>query len=171
MKKSPREKLRDITGIENKLSKKEVKVLNQLNEIRNVEGLIFAQSMEGAINNMCLNEELLATALFGANNEGQSFILHAIHCFFKELDLFYKNRLFDARNESACINANRIIKVWAYDDEIDSVLGEKAEETAKYWANMHRTLQQSLMRVFVQYINQYNSSILTNTELDLMSFI
>lgn len=171
MEKSSREKLRDITGIESKLSEKEMKVINQLNEIRNIEGLVFAQSMESAINNMSLNEKLLAKALFGANNEGQSFIVHAIYCFFKELDFFNKNRRFDARNESACINSSRIIKIWDYNDAIDSALSKKAEETAKYWATMHRTLQQALMRVFVHYINQYNSSILTNTELDPMCFI
>lgn len=171
MEKSPREKLRDITGIKNKLSEREMKVINNLCEINNTEGLVFAQSMESAINNISLNEKLLATALFNINNEGQSFIVHAIYCFFKELDFFYKNKRFDARNENACINSSKIIKVWDYNDTIDSALDKKAEETAKYWATMHRTLQQVLMRVFVQYIDQYNSSILTNTKLDPMFFI
>ena len=71
MEKSAREKLRDITGVESKLSEKEMEVINNLYEINNTEGLVFAQSMEVAINNMGLDEKLLATALFGANNEGQ----------------------------------------------------------------------------------------------------
>ena len=161
---SPREKVRSIIGTDSELKEAQLEILIALHNLcagTEQEALIFAKKMELGINSFALNEKLLAEEMTKLNRTCKQFLEVAMYHLFNELTEMLKSNRYDLRNESACKNARMLLSVWKntipnYDTQepLEAELCKVARETAKYWAiHTHRTLQQTLVRVLINYIN------------------
>lgn len=157
---SIREKMKSFIGENHKLSERELTVIEDLYDMVRLDEMKLAKDMETAVNSFGVNTKLFGEALASLDGEyACAFIKYLIYQFCSKLASNYRRGFYDLRNEGACKNACEIQKNWSLGVDLPSALYEKADKTANYWCMYtHRTLQQTMMRVFIYCLQKMAES-------------
>ena len=193
---SAREEVRGMLGVSCSLNEKQIGIIETIVDMCDVNSNYdrgseiyntpFAKAVENAINNFSFNEKLFAKELTNYISKLDEpikeivsvFVEYLVYSFCSNLKSCYQRNCYDLRNEASCQNAIRILADWNYDEnatieylnDVHQNMSRLVAKTTEYWTiHMHRTLQQTWMRVMVEYLALNNKEL--TTPLEAMGFI